>query len=125
MPIAANVPMAHGHSGKWPIGRRLVIPGDTRTNALAPATGFVSTAADLARFFAQLDPAARRSAVSVASRRDMTRTQWRDAYSSIERHCGLGIMCGRTADCEWFGHGGSFPGFISQTAVVPQYGLTL
>src|SRR5439155_2891575 len=26
---------------------------------------------------------------------------------------------------DWFGHGGSFPGFISQTAVVPQYGLTL
>src|SRR6266566_3058747 len=125
MPIAADVPMAHGHSGKWPIGRRLVIAGDNPTNALAPATGFASTAADLARFFAQLDPAARRSALSVASRREMTRRHWRDAHSSIERHYGLGIMCGKTADCEWFGHGGSFPGFISQTAVVPQVGLTL
>jgi CubicO group peptidase (beta-lactamase class C family) len=125
MPIAADGSVAHGHSGKWPIGRRLVIPGDTPTNALAAATGFVSTAADLARFFAQLDPAARRSVLSIASRREMTRRQWRDAYSSIERHYGLGIMCGKTADSEWFGHGGSFPGFISQTAVVPQYGLTL
>ena len=125
MPIGADVPMAHGHSGKWPIGRRLVVPGDNPTNALAAATGFVSTAADLARFFAQLDPAARRSALSTASRREMTRRQWRDVYSSIERHYGLGIMGGKTADCEWFGHGGSFPGFISQTAVLPQYGLTV
>src|SRR5206468_10902388 len=70
MPIAAEVPMAHGHSGKWPIGRRLVISGDKPTNALAPATGFVSTAADLVKFFAQLDPAPRRSVLSVAGRRE-------------------------------------------------------
>jgi len=28
------------------------------------------------------------------------RRHWRDAHSSIERHYGLGIMCGKTADCE-------------------------
>jgi hypothetical protein len=125
MPIAAGAPMARGHGAKLPLGRRLVIPGDNPTHALAAATGFVSTAADLARFFSQLDPDAKHSILSVASRREMTRRQWRDAYSSVERHYGLGIMCGKTADLEWFGHGGAFQGFISRTVVVPQHGLTL
>jgi D-alanyl-D-alanine carboxypeptidase len=124
MPIAAAAPMARGHSTKLPLGQRLVIPGDNPTNALAPATGFVSTAADLARFFGQLDPSAERSMLSEASRREMTRPHWRDAYSSIERHYGLGIVRGKAGECEWFGHGGAFQGF-SQTAVVPQHRLAL
>ncbi len=125
MPIAAAAPMARGHSAKLPLGQRLVIPGDNPTNALAPATGFVSTAADLARFFGQLDPSAEHSMLSEASRREMTRPHWRDTYSSIERHYGLGIMRGKAGECEWFGHGGAFQGFISQTAVVPTHRLAL
>jgi CubicO group peptidase (beta-lactamase class C family) len=54
MPLAAGVPFARGHSGRLVAGRRLTIPGDFATNALAAAGGFVSTAADLARWFAQL-----------------------------------------------------------------------
>ena len=125
MPIAADAPMARGHGAKLPLGRRLVIPGDNPTHALAAATGFVSTAADLARFFSQLDPEAKQSMLSVASRREMIRRQWRDAYSSVERHYGLGIMCSKTGDLEWFGHGGAFQGFISRTVVVPQHGLAV
>jgi CubicO group peptidase (beta-lactamase class C family) len=125
-PVAAGgVPLARGHSGKLPLGHRVVIPGDNPANALAAAGGFVSTAADLARFFGQLDPAAPRSILSVASRREMTRRHWRDAGAAAERHYGLGIMHGRAGDAEWFGHGGAFQGFISQTVVVPQYGVTL
>ena len=45
---------------------------------MAPATGFVSTAADLVRFFAQLAPNAKQSVLSVDSRREMSRQQWRD-----------------------------------------------
>jgi hypothetical protein len=48
--------LAAGHSAKWPLGRRLVIPAAMSTQALAAATGFVSTASDLARFFASLSP---------------------------------------------------------------------
>ena len=125
MPIAAGIPMARGHSAKLPLGRRVVVPGDNPTDALAPATGFVGTAADMARFFGQLDPAAARSLLSAESRREMTRRHWRDAYSAAERHYGLGIMGGRTAECDWFGHGGGFQGFITQTAVVPRHGLAL
>jgi CubicO group peptidase (beta-lactamase class C family) len=125
MPIAADVPMARGHSAKLPLGRRIVIPGDNPTNAWASAGGFVSTAADLARFFGQLDPAAPRSVLSVASRREMIRQHWRDAYSIAERQYGLGIMRGKVGDCEWFGHGGAFQGFISQTVVVPKHAVTV
>ena len=117
--------MAHGHSGKLPLGRRVVIPGQNATRALAAAAGFVSTARDLTRFFAGLDPVARGGVLSVASRREMTRPQWRDAHSSVDMRYGLGSMMSRTAGWEWFGHGGAFQGFISRTTMLPEPGLTL
>jgi CubicO group peptidase (beta-lactamase class C family) len=125
MPIAGKVLRARGHGTKLPAGRRVVIPGTNPTHALAAATGFVSTARDLARFFAQLDPAARRSVLTPASRREMIRRQWRSPHSSLERHYGLGIISGRIGDWDWFGHSGGFQGFITRTAVLPAQGLTV
>jgi CubicO group peptidase (beta-lactamase class C family) len=125
MPLARAVPMARGHSGRLPVGRRVVIPGENPTRALAAATGFVSTAADLARFFAQLDPAARRSVLSPASRREMVRRQWRDPHATLERYYGLGTISGRIGDWDWFGHSGGFQGFITRTAVLPGRGLAI
>jgi CubicO group peptidase (beta-lactamase class C family) len=125
MPLAGSVPVAHGHSGKLPLGRRVVIPGDNPTNALAPATGFVSTARDLARFFAQLDPTAPESILSAASRREMVRPQWRYPHSSVERYYGLGISTGKTDEWEWVGHGGAFQGFATRTAVLPGRSLAV
>jgi len=125
MPVGNSMLVAHGHSTKLPLGRRVVIPGDNPANALAPATGFVSTARDLAHWFAQLDPAAEESVLTVASRREMIRRQWRYPHSSIERYYGLGISSGATAEWEWFGHGGSFQGFASRTAVLPETGLVV
>jgi len=118
MPVAADVLVARGHTAKLPLGRRMVIPGDNPTNALAPATGFVSTARDLANWFAQLDPAAEGSMLTVASRREMVRRHWRYPHSSIEQYYGLGIMSGRIAEWEWFGHSGGFPGFASRTVAL-------
>jgi CubicO group peptidase (beta-lactamase class C family) len=125
MPIAQGTPFARGHSGEMPLGKRLVIPGDYRLDALASAGGFVSTAADLARFFAQLTPTARRSVLSVGSRREMIRRQWRNPHFSLERYYGLGIMSGSCEGWEWFGHGGALQGYISQTYVVPERELTV
>jgi len=125
MPVAADVPVARGHSAKLPLGRRVVIPGENATNALAPATGFVSTAGDLARWFAQLDPAAKESILAVASRREMVRRQWRNPHSSVERYYGLGTMSGRTAEWEWFGHSGAFQGFASRVAVLPDHAIAV
>jgi CubicO group peptidase (beta-lactamase class C family) len=124
-PIGGPARLASGHSGKLPVGHRLVIGGWKPTRGLAAATGFVSTARDLLRFFAQLDPGARRSVLSVASRREMIRRQWRDPHASLERYYGLGTISGGREGWEWFGHSGGFPGFITRTAVLPERGLAI
>ena len=124
-PIASNLPFARGHSTKLPLGRRVVIPGDNPTNALAAATGFVSTAGDLARFFASLAPDAKRSVLSPESRREMWRRQWRDAYAAVPRWYGLGTISGDLDDWAWSGHTGGFQGTITRTVCVPSQQLTV
>jgi len=125
VPLPRGVPFARGHSGKLPLGRRVVIPGENSTQALASATGFVSTAADLARYFNALAPDARQSPISAASRREMIRRQWREPHSSFERYYGLGIISGKLGDWDWFGHSGGFQGYITRTATLPAAGLTV
>jgi CubicO group peptidase (beta-lactamase class C family) len=125
MPLPRGVPFARGHTGRLLLGRRLAIPGDFETHALAPAAGFVSTAADLARFFAQLSPTARKSVLTVASRREMVRRQWRNPDASIERYYGLGTISGTLNGWDWFGHSGGLQGYISQTCVLPKQELAI
>ena len=110
MPLAKGVPFARGRIARnLPADRRFVIPGDNPTHALTSAAGFVSTAADTARFFAQLAPNARRSVLSATSRREMTRKH-RRVPQSFEAYYGLGVNAGSTDGWDWFGHGGGFPG---------------
>jgi CubicO group peptidase (beta-lactamase class C family) len=125
MPLAKGIPFARGHTPRIPVGRRLVIPGDNLQNAITPAGGFVSTAADTARFFAQLAPNAKRSVLSPASRREMTRRHWRNPHASVEGYYGLGIASGNVAGWDWFGHGGGLQGYISQTFVIPACEMTV
>ena len=125
MPLPRSAAMARGHTGRLPADPRLVIPATNSTNALAAATGFISTAGDLTRFFSSLDPAASGSQLSKASRREITRRQWRNPNSVIERYYGLGTMSGTTAGWDWFGHAGGFQGFLTRTAHLPEIGLTL
>jgi D-alanyl-D-alanine carboxypeptidase len=120
-----NGPMARGHSGKLPLGRRVVIPADNPGNAMVAAAGFVATAADIARYIAQLSPKAEASALSPLSRREMTRRLWPDAESSLGRHYGLGTISGGGDGWDWVGHSGGFQGFITRTATVPERGLTV
>jgi Beta-lactamase len=102
-----------------------VFPGDQSTHALAPATGFVSTAADLVRFFGQLSPNAEKSLLSVESRREMSRQQWKDPWSPFDVGYGLGTMSGRFDGWDWFGHGGGFQGYLTRTATIPAEHLTV
>jgi hypothetical protein len=67
-----------------PLGRRFVVPGDQPTNAFAPATGFVFTAGELAKFIVQLSPEAETSILTAASRLEMSRAQWRDLHTPLE-----------------------------------------
>ncbi len=125
MPAPRGTPMARGHTGRLPAEPRLIVPGTNSTNALSPATGFVATAGDLVRFFASIDPAASRSILSKASRREMTRRQWRNQDSGLERYYGLGTVSGTTAGFDWFGHSGGFQGFLTRTAHLPEIGVSL
>jgi CubicO group peptidase (beta-lactamase class C family) len=125
VPLGKGAPFARGHTLRLPVGRRLVVAGDNPANAMMAATGFVSTAADVARFFAQLAVNARRSLLSAGSRREMTRRQWRNPHASLEGYYGLGIMSGTTAGWDWFGHTGSFQGYISRTCVVSACEITI
>jgi D-alanyl-D-alanine carboxypeptidase len=127
--LPAGAPFAQGHSAKWPLGRRVGIPGSNPTNALAAATGFISTASDLARFYASLAPEAAQSVLGAASRRELVRRQWRDPYGTVERWYGLGTLSGSTpgGGPEWdhFGHTGGFQGTLTRTVCVPAQGLSL
>jgi CubicO group peptidase (beta-lactamase class C family) len=128
MPVAKGsnrIPFARGHTLRLPLGRRHVIPGDNPANAMMAAAGFVSTAADVARFFAQLAPDAKRSPLSAASRREMTRKHWRSPHASLEGYYGLGIISGNVGGWEWFGHSGGFQGYISKTSVIPARDLSI
>jgi CubicO group peptidase (beta-lactamase class C family) len=119
MPVAKGVRFARGHTHRIPVGRRLVIPGDNATHAIMPAAGFVSTAADVARFFAQLAPNAKRSVLTAGSRREMTRKHRRNPHASLEGYYGLGTMSGSLGGWDWFGHTGGFQGYVSRTCVIP------
>ncbi|MGJ4925905.1 serine hydrolase domain-containing protein [Bradyrhizobium sp. HKCCYLS2038] len=123
--LGKSVPFARGHSRKQPLGRRAVISGDNPTNAIMAAAGVVATAADTARFFAQLAPNAKKSLLSVASRREMVRRQWRVPQDIEEAYYGLALMSGTTAGFDWFGHGGGFQGYISRTSVIPARELAI
>ncbi len=123
-PLARGTPVARGHSGELPLGERVVIPADNPTHALAPATGFVSTASDLVRFFASLDPDADRSVLTPASRRAMIRWQWRDPHASQVGGYGLGMCLGLSGGWEWAGHGGGFQGVRTFTAMLPGRGIS-
>jgi CubicO group peptidase (beta-lactamase class C family) len=125
MSLRRGIPFARGHTPALLLGERLVIPGDYEEGAAAPAGGFVSTAADLARWFAQLAPKAKASVLSPSSRREMTRSHWRNPHASIEGYYGFGISSGTLGSWDWFGHGGGLQGYISRTSVVPAHQLTI
>jgi CubicO group peptidase (beta-lactamase class C family) len=121
----AEAPLARGHSGKALLGRRLVFPGDWPTHALAAATGFVSTAADLARFYAQLSPTAETSVLSVASRREMSRQQWKDPWGVVPFTYGLGTIGSTFDGWEGVGHSGGFQGYLTRTSTIAAHDLTI
>ena len=117
-PLPKGALFARGHTRKVLLGERCVIPGDNPTHAMASATGFAATAGDTARFFAQLAPNAKKSVLSVASRREMTRHHWR-VPQAFEGYYGLGVNAGRIDGWDWFGHGGAFQGTLSRTCSIP------
>lgn len=124
-PLGKKTPFARGHASPALTGARFVIPADNCTNALASATGFISTPSDLVRFFGSLDPAAKTSVLSVESRREMTRPHWKIEGISDGRTYGLGTAQRDVGHWSTFGHGGGFQGVRTYTACAFGTGLTV
>ncbi len=118
-PLPKRTPFASGHVSRLLMGEVFTIPSDNCTHALASATGFVSTPDNLARFYSSLDPAAKKSVISVESRREMTRRHWSIPDMAADRGYGLGTNHGKSGAWAWFGHGGGFQGSLSHTVMVP------
>jgi D-alanyl-D-alanine carboxypeptidase len=95
-------------------GRRPIPAIDTR--ALAPATGFASTAEDLCRYFGAHFVGSK-VLLADASKREMQRVQWHALRPGpgIEQDYGLGLQLETVRDHTTFGHSGGFPGHITRT----------
>jgi D-alanyl-D-alanine carboxypeptidase len=120
-----GVPFARGHAARLPFDVRCAVAGDNETFALASATGYVSTASDLARFYAQLSPNAAASILSVETRREMTHPHRPDPDAPVARAYGFGVFCGNIGPWTHFGHVGRFQGTISRTVVLPAVDITV
>ncbi|MFC3077780.1 serine hydrolase domain-containing protein [Phenylobacterium terrae] len=116
--------LARGHTGALPAGR-LTIPGQNSTEAFACVTGLTATAADMARFYGRLAPAAAGALLSEASRRDMIQPRGHDDDSALGRAYGLGVHVGETAGWSYFGHVGRFQGVVTRVLTLPETGLSL
>lgn len=106
--------LAVGYGRKMPDGSREVMPFvDAR--GMAAATGITSTVEDMAKFVsAQFQ---RGKILSIGSLREMHRVRmmestWTNGYA-------IGFSVKREKDKIYVGHGGSYPGYLTQTYFMP------
>jgi len=90
------------------------------TNAMAPATGFCSTAADLATYFTAHMVGSGRL-LSDESKKEMQRAAWRAKTPGQpqETDYGLGLIIEQLDKRRVFGHSGGFLGFITNSKADP------
>ncbi len=106
---------AAGHSALSYATERTVID-HVDTAALGPATGFFSTATELASFYSALLPGDDRLLSDDLSRQLRHRV-W--DVKDAEWGYALGVSLNRVGEHELFGHGGGFPGHITRTLACP------
>lgn len=121
-----GAPGVTGHSRRALDGTRLTVP-PVDTRALAPATGFAASAADLCRWFAALAVGGRGRLLPDTAKREMQRVHWRVERPGADgdEDYGLGLELQRLGERRLFGHGGGFPGQITKTLVDPGAGLVV
>ncbi|WP_411731624.1 serine hydrolase domain-containing protein [Paeniglutamicibacter sp.] len=93
------------------------------THALAAATGFYSTARDMATYFGSHLLGASPSVLGDDSKRRMQR-QAEDS-GTPGRGYGLGFIVQKVAGRLTFGHSGGYPGHITRSWAVPETGVVL
>lgn len=111
---------AAGHSNR-PAGRPRVPIDHVATNAMAPATGFTSTAQDMARYFSAHCLGDERLLSDVAKRR-MQHTHWRTRGSE---GYGFGLQTIEIGERRLIGHSGGYPGHSTQTWCDPRAGVVV
>ena len=113
-----------GHSGIVTDHRRTPMPSPS-AGALHAATGFTSTAAELARF-ARAHVYGNEELLSDRSKARMHRAHWtyRDR-NGAEASYGLGTMRTEIEGHLWIGHGGAWLGQSTRTLVEPRLGIVI
>ena len=113
--------LAAGHSALAYATDRTVLE-HVATGAMAAATGFYATAADLVRFYGALLPG-NGELLSEDALRLMRQGQWQ--VKEGESAYGLGVFVNRIGDRRLIGHSGGFPGYITRTMADPDSKLVV
>ena len=111
----ANSELADGHTAILFNNDRKIV-SHKNTNGMSAATGFCSTASDLCRYF-MAHCYGNDTLINDSSKREMQHGYWSpeddgEAY-------GLGLVEYRNRNGNLYGHGGGFPGFITNTRFRP------
>jgi D-alanyl-D-alanine carboxypeptidase len=109
--------LAVGYGRRMPDGTRAIMPFvDARS--MAAATGVTSNVEDMARFVSaqfRTGAAGGRQILGTSSLREMHRVRMLE--NNWTRGNGIGFAVTRTRDKTYVGHGGSYPGYITQTLI--------
>lgn len=92
------------------------------SRAMAPATGVCSTAEDLAKFYSQLFYG-KEELLNDDSKRELLRLHW-EVENEKERY-GLGFDTRYIGKRNVYGHGGGYPGFVTNSIFDPEDNLTV
>ncbi|WP_267874122.1 serine hydrolase domain-containing protein [Ornithinimicrobium avium] len=120
----AAVRAVTGHSRPHGRTRDRVAVEHVGTGALAPATGFASTAEDLSRFFGALTLGSG-ELLSDRSLRLMQRAEATFIRRGSQTSYGLGLIAAKVGERATVGHSGGFPGQITRTLLDPTHGLVV
>jgi CubicO group peptidase (beta-lactamase class C family) len=116
--VDMDVPgLATGYGRRMPDGSRSTMPfADAR--GMAAATGITSTVEDMARFVSaqfRSDASGGARILTAASLREMHRVRMLE--NDWSRGNGIGFSVTRNRDKTYVGHGGSYPGYITNTLI--------
>lgn len=116
--VDQNVPgLAVGYGRRMPDGTRSIMPFvDAR--GMAAATGVTSTVDDMAKFVSaqfRSGPSGGDRILNTASLREMHRVHMME--NNWSRGTGIGFAVSRNRDKVLVGHGGGYPGYITQTEI--------
>jgi len=108
--------LATGYARRLPDGTRAKLPF-VSAEAMASATGLTSTVGDMARFISsqfRKGPAGGQQLLATHSLREMHRVRFME--NDWQRGYAIGFAVSRTRDKIYVGHGGGYPGYLTNTS---------